>query len=388
MSPSRFATIVAGCLLITGSTLAEEPKPRLTIEHPGGLLCVVFSTDGKTLASGSTSDPVRLWDSMSGKQLSVVEGTNHARSLAFNPDGKLLAVGEAGFKCTIWEVRRRTSRIFREDEGQSPSAFVTFSPNGEMLACGGHCQLPIEVFDVTSGKVIATCEGTDLNGFVPTVFAPDGKTMTAVSKRGIRRWDVRTGKEVRFTLSAADRERVAKRIADLGHADYREREKATREIESFGPLAVEVLAKSTAHSDAEIRGRVEKLTERLKASSLEARSPITSSFSPDGKTLAAVPEIGTVDLWDVSSGELRARLSGRATWAGLSSAFSPDGAILATGHEDGSITLWDVAARRERVVFKGHAGEIRTITFSPDGKLLASGGYDSRIKLWDVRELK
>src|SRR5688572_230517 len=69
-----------------------DPKLRLT-GHTSEVFTVVFSPDGKRLASCSNSD-VRVWDLATGKELYTypTKGTN-VYGLAFSPDGKRLAVG-------------------------------------------------------------------------------------------------------------------------------------------------------------------------------------------------------------------------------------------------------------------------------------------------------
>ena len=63
--------------------------------HTDPVDSVAFSPDGKTLASGSDDDTVRLWDVATGQQIgSPLTGhTGAVTSVAFSPDGKTLASG-------------------------------------------------------------------------------------------------------------------------------------------------------------------------------------------------------------------------------------------------------------------------------------------------------
>jgi dipeptidyl aminopeptidase/acylaminoacyl peptidase len=116
-------------------------------------------------------------------------------------------------------------------------------------------------------------------------------------------------------------------------------------------------------------------------------SPIVSvAWSPDGGSVAAGTEAGTVDLWDVQSGAAR-------TWAvaheGIQAvAFNPQGTVLATLSRGGLLWFWN--ARQPTVSAAGqvlprgsgpsaarHAGVLRTLpglAWSPNGRLLAVGG--------------
>src|SRR5207248_1311576 len=60
--------------------------------HSGRVLSVVFSSDGRLLASGGVDREIRLWDAVSGQCLKILPShTNCVRSLAFSPEGPTLA---------------------------------------------------------------------------------------------------------------------------------------------------------------------------------------------------------------------------------------------------------------------------------------------------------
>ena len=104
------------------------------------------------------------------------------------------------------------------------------------------------------------------------------------------------------------------------------------------------------------------------------------SFSPDGKTLAAV-------LTDHQTLECRDR-EGNAPARGFlalhSVRFSPDGTTLASGSTNKTIKLWNVATGEKLRTLTGHHDSVFSVSFSPDGKTLASGSHDKTIKLWNV----
>ena len=64
-------------------------------------------------------------------------------------------------------------------------------------------------------------------------------------------------------------------------------------------------------------------------------------FSPNGQILASASNDGTVNLWEISTGELLGTLIGHSK-AVTSLAFSPDGNFLATGSLEGSLSVWEV----------------------------------------------
>ena len=101
------------------------------------------------------------------------------------------------------------------------------------------------------------------------------------------------------------------------------------------------------------------------------------------RTLASGSEDGTLKLWDVASGTLKATLRGHTDRV-YSVAFSPDGQTLASGSEDGTLKLWDVTRQPKapKVTLSDHASRVTSIVFSSDGSRLASGSADGVVRLW------
>ena len=66
---------------------------------------VAYSPDGKTLASGSADNTIKLWDVATGKNIITLRGhTNSIDSVTFSPDGKTLASGSWDNTIKLWDV--------------------------------------------------------------------------------------------------------------------------------------------------------------------------------------------------------------------------------------------------------------------------------------------
>lgn len=73
--------------------------------HSSSVGSVVFSPDGKLLASASSDSTARIWEAATGAPLHTLEGhSGEVLSVVFSPDGKLLASASDDSTARIWSV--------------------------------------------------------------------------------------------------------------------------------------------------------------------------------------------------------------------------------------------------------------------------------------------
>ncbi len=289
------------------------------------------------------------------------ENLSDVRSVAFSPDGNLLAISDNDGNIYLRRVVDYQLLLTLQEYYSSVSV-VTFSPDSSILASSSEDSV-VRLWDTQTGDSVRVLLGHTAQIW-SHAWSPDGcQIATCSSDQTIRLWDVNTGNCVRIFQ---------------GHTH-------TVSAVSFSPDGCTLASGSF---DSSIRLWFVSNGQCRHVLHGHTRLIGSLDFSPDGCTLASGSFDSTIRLWDQKTGSCLRVLEGH-TGLIWSVAWSPDGSTLASGDgSDVSLRLWDVQLGRCLNILQGHTSAIWSVAWSPDGKTLVSGSHDASVRFWDVRQGK
>jgi WD40 repeat protein len=370
---------------------------------------VAFSPNGNLLATGSDGT-VKVWDWKNGQLLHRLAGyEKDAISVAFSRDGRRLASASNGENVKHWDLERggQLLRTFPPAH-RHPVGALAFSPDGERLADANFNRC-VYLWNTQTGERCGTLGHT--GNVLGVAFSPDGQRLASSGEdKIVRVWDPTTGREV---------------LGLRGHTGMCECVAFSRDGDRLASASTDRTIRVWDATPLQGNEGQEVFT---LAQPGEVRSVV---FSPDGRRFASAGMGTSVKTWDAATGQpgvefdVHANIvfclawepsGGRriaaALWDGgphsvrvweardgqecfplpptsgcVAVAFSPDGCHLVAGKANGAVQVWDAGTGAPVGTLGTHKREIRGVAFSRDGAHLASASSDGEVKLWDAKRL-
>jgi WD40 repeat protein len=364
--------------------------------HDGIVVSAAFSPDGKNIVTASFDRTARLWETASGREITILRHEALVVTAAFSPDGKTILTVPFDKTARLWDAATgKEVAVLRGHE--SPIAYAKFSPDGKMVVT-----MPFHgtgrVWEAAAGKLIATLRGHEeaINSWA---FSPDAKIVVTPSlDQTARLWDVGTGREIavlrghqsgvtaasfspdgKWVVTASGDNTVRLWTASAGQqiSVLRGHELAIN-FADFSPDGKTIV---TASWDGSAR-LWDTIANKVLVLRGHQHLVFSAAFSPNGRTVITASEDQTGRLWDVATGKEIATLRGhdhKVSWA----TFSPDGRTVVTSSDDGTARLWDSTTGRQTAILRGHEGGVFGAAFSPDGRTIVTASYDKTARLWD-----
>ncbi len=404
-----------------GSLLTTlEYNPRLAYAVPGHLGevgSIVFSPDGKIMASSSCSDlsyfsdidcQIILWDMETSKIIGqpITGAFGRIKELVFSPNSNVLASLEWDGRVIFWDIA--TQNIIREPMYGQALAFVS----DDILAIATSDN-QIELLDWKSGK--KSGHPIEAGEAVHRLeYRPESHTLISFKTDRVQFWDMQTDKsKVNIPLPygyyhcavvSPDGSLLASvnvqdiiRLWDTSTGEY------INGVQSFLLQDLSGIAFSgdgktliTQGEDGSIEILDVQTLEKVEPPFYGHSNPITNfAVSPDGKYLASSDTSNELFIWHLDAQRPLSKPLVGHSYGVSAVAFSPDGETMASGScggesldrlyycSSGEIILWDLDSLSPiKEPLTGHSFRISTLAFSPDGRILASGSCGNTVDAW------
>jgi WD40 repeat protein len=380
-------------ILKNDSTLPEGARLRLGsiggYRYAGNVSAATLSHDGTRLAvvGSGVNTGITIIDVTNGKQVQTLEARlfgNSLSGMSFSADGSTLAVQTFAQDLRVFEIAtgKQLQQFQHRDVGANRNIGPSMSRDGKIVGVGSENFIgkketgEVKAFDVATGKPIGPFESIH-NYNIRTAIAPDGKSMISWGQhlnrgagamnrdapRTLQVWDLAAGKELRkIVLEFGPQGGM---LSSVAYAPDGKTIAVASGVSTFHLLDFE--------TGKEIR----------RFAGHRGQGGTTLRFSPDGEILAAHDLSGTLQAWNIKSGQ-RLELNDGPKSQLLAVGFPGKGRVIALGNLAQTLHWWDATADAKADGFSGHLTPISALAYTPDGKAIVTVGSDQRIFWWDA----
>jgi WD40 repeat protein/serine/threonine protein kinase len=313
------------------STSSATPIPQGTVfvtyhGHVLPVYAIVWSPDGKRIASASNDGTVHVWDAATGQRFFRYRGhQGSVNAVAWSPDGKYIASASSDRTVQVWDALQTgegsTSRItYRGHSGNMRT--LAWSADNTRIASGGDDRT-VQVWDAKNGTHLFTYSG-HINQIWSVAWSPDDTRIASASvDQTVQVWS-----------------------AIQSHQN----------VTSQNALAI-----------------YKNHTNEVKA----------VAWSPDSKRVVSASNGRTVQVWDPTSGNHFLTYTGHTDVLNAV-AWTPNDRRIVSGAGDYSVRIWDASSEKQLFIFSRHELAVHSVAWSPDKLRIASASDDWSVQVWQA----
>ena len=297
------------------------------------------------------------------KTLVTLKGSHYHESLAWSPDGQLLAAG-SGYKHLIWHCSGPQIKVLKGHRGTIKD--IAWHPTGQMIAtASGDGTIRLWSNDTPSLLYLCTAHTRDVK---QVAISKDGGTLASSGKDStVRLWEL------------PKKHPVAVRTRKYPSSEKIERQNLSFRFPKYSQKWRDAILRAT-----QIKASSEQSLPHIRCQLSGAISNL--AVSADGETIISANSDGQLYYLRATNGQLVRTFWLNSAPALKSIAFGPDAETIVTAGEDMIIRIWrgDGQLLYE---LRGHNARVECLAISPDGQTVASaGGEDQSVCIWRIAD--
>ena len=340
----------------------ERPTGKILEENTSTVSSVAFSTDGRTVVSGSDDKALQLRD------LSVrVYNHDFLRRTLRGHKGSATCVAIRAYRQIVdsgWNIDGSADRqiVVSGSLDKTIRLWKIESSADRQIVVSGSLDKTIRPWKIESSAAIGKPLCRKTNSVKSVTISTDGRTVVSGSgDKTVQLWNALTGTAIGEALHGHDSSVNSVAISHDGRIAVSGSDDETVRLWN-GWLGTPIGGPLHVH-----HGPV-----------------LCVAISADGRIAVSGSDDRTARLWDVELGVVISVLRGHEDHV-TCVAISADGQIVVSGSKDMTIRLWDARSGTEiRQTLRGHESHVNSVAISADGRTAVSGSDDKTVRLWDV----
>jgi serine/threonine protein kinase/WD40 repeat protein len=311
---------------------------------------VRYSPDGAMVAA-LWRRGVQLYDANSLLPLRYFASTYELISLAFSPDGSLIAAGTTDKYVELWQVENGARLEPLEFPFGGIHALTFIQRQGNLLLAGGMKEGGVKVWDLQTREIVNNISNSP--NISALVVSSNARWLAALSGVNLMLWNFDTRQYLSLTGTA---QRTS--LAYSSDGKWLASGDANGVINIYNSETLQPKT-SIQNSSASIR---------------------LLAFSPDAQFLASWDADGTAVMWVVASFTPWMTLPGYLSGVNAL-ALAPDGIQAVAGRDDGSLVSIDLLLQQFTQTQDGGSGVITSMAVSPDGNFIWTGLDNGMVRI-------
>ncbi len=326
-----------------------------------------ISPDGKFVAAAQDKHTIKLYDIFTGKEIQKFtdESEKYISLLHFTADGRYLISAHSGHVLKWWDLK--TGQISKQWRTSKLLTEITFSVDGKYIAVAGgiYEDAYLHVLNVSDGKIIKTIPKLPHRvAFESLCFSQDSQYLAAGYRGFVRIWDL-------------EKESVLREI-DI--------DKGVKIFDSRGPVSSVTFSsdsKTVRAFSAYDFGKQQKVTDwelstgrNIASTDLSNKHLTTCNdgyFSSDGRWLLTAAVNGSVNSWDLDNGKYVRDFGGKTFGVHVAYSSSRNHLLVASTN----LTLWDMSRGKQLRSTRAYGRKITCLSVDSQAKIAVTGSLDT-----------